>query len=60
MSGAIEQPKRRGRPPRLDPADRGQVVSLRVSGAERRDKLKRLGREWLERAIDEAPEPSNS
>lgn len=57
MSVAPEQPKRRGRPPRLDPADRAEVITMRVSGAERRAKLRRLGRAWLERAIDEATEP---
>lgn len=31
---------------------------MRVSGAERRAKLRRLGREWLERAIDQAAEPT--
>ncbi|MBB3193915.1 hypothetical protein FHS28_001300 [Roseateles terrae] len=58
MSGVIEQRKRRGRPARLDPDYRGQLVSLRVSGAERRAKLKRPGREWLQQAIDAAKEPN--
>jgi hypothetical protein len=30
------------------------VVTMRISRAARRAKLKRLGREWLERAIDRA------
>ncbi len=54
--GAPAPPKRIGRPPL--PADQRRdvkIVSVRVEGAERREKLKRLGRAWLERAIDEAP-----
>lgn len=63
MSGALVPPKRRGRPPgtggpRLEPEERAEVVSVRVAGAERRAKLRRLGRDWLERAIDAAEEPA--
>lgn len=48
-------PKRLGRPP-LQPEQRKDVliVSMRIEGAERRAKLRQLGREWLERAIDRA------
>jgi hypothetical protein len=52
------QPKRRGRPP-LPPEQRKdtEVMTVRVEGAERRAKFRRLGRDWLERAIDRAKEP---
>lgn len=48
------EPKRRGRPP-LPPEQRREtpVRSVRLDDA-RWAKLQRLGREWLERAIDRA------
>lgn len=58
----VDAPKRRGRPkgsggPRLSAEEKGEVTTIRVAGAERRAKLRRLGREWLEQAIDRAREP---
>ena len=59
------EPKRRGRKPgpqgaRLEPDKKGEVISMRVAGEERRAKLRRLGRDWLEGAIDRAKEPVDS
>lgn len=58
------QPKRRGRPPgstgpRLSPEDATQPRSMRLNDA-RWEKLQRLGRDWLEREIDLARDPSDS
>lgn len=58
----VDAPKRRGRTkgsirPRLSAEEKGEVISIRVAGTERRAKLRRLGREWLEQAIDRAREP---
>lgn len=56
---AKPEPKRpRGRPPgtggpRLAPEDMTKVRSVRLND-ERWEKLKKLGREWLEQAIDRA------
>lgn len=55
-------PKRRGRPPgssgpRLSPENATQPRSMRLNDA-RWAKLQRLGRDWLERAIDDAQEPT--
>lgn len=49
------QAKRRGRPP-LAPEDVTQPRSVRLNDA-RWEKLQRLGRKWLEGAIDRAKEP---
>ena len=54
-------PKRRGRPPgsggpRLAPEDATKPRSVRLNEA-RWEKLQRLGRDWLEVAIDRAREP---
>ena len=48
-----------GRPP-APPEQRKdvEVVTTRMEGAERRAKFRRLGREWLEAAVDRAKEPS--
>lgn len=47
-----------GRPPVPDAEKRDvQVVTVRMEGADRRAKFRRLGREWLERAVDEAVDP---
>lgn len=47
-----------GRPPVPDEEKKDvQVVTSRMEGAERRAKFKRLGRAWLERAVDEAVDP---
>lgn len=59
-----EAPKRRGRPPgpgvpRLAPQDATKPRSVRLNKA-RWEKLQRLGRGWLEAAIDRAQEPANS
>lgn len=59
-----QQPKRRGRPPgsggpRLAPEDATKPRSVRLNDA-RWDKLQRLGRSWLEGAIDRAREPVDS
>lgn len=43
------------------PADQRKdvlVVAVRIEGAERRAKFRRLGRQWLEAAIDRAKETS--
>lgn len=61
---APEQPKRRGRPPgsggpRLAPEDATKPRSVRLNDA-RWAKLKRLGSDWLEGAIDRAREPVDS
>lgn len=48
-----KQPAKRGRPAILKPAERTKPRSIRLSDA-RWAKLMRLGREWLERAIDAA------
>lgn len=55
-----QQPKRLGRPP-LPPEQRKTtpVRSIRIDD-ERWAKLQRLGREWLERAIDRARETESS
>lgn len=58
------QPKRRGRPlgssgPRLAPEDATKPRSVRLNEA-RWEKLQRLGRDWLEGAIDCAQEPVDS
>jgi len=58
MTTTPAQPKRRGRPPgtggpRLAPEDATKPRSVRLDDA-RWAKLKGLGREWLERAIDRA------
>lgn len=50
---APEQPKRRGRPPVLSEADQTKPRSVRLDDA-RWAKLKVLGRDWLEQAIDRA------
>lgn len=54
---AAPEPKRRGRPPGsgLPPAERTKPRSVRLDEA-RWSKLKRLGTDWLERAIDRARE----
>lgn len=49
-------PKRRGRPPVLSEADQTKPRSVRLN-QQRWDKLKSLGTEWLERAIDRAKLP---
>lgn len=64
MSTAPEQPKRRGRPPgssgpRLAPEDATKPRSVRLNEA-RWEKIQRLGRDWLEAAIDRAREPVDS
>lgn len=53
MSASPEQPKRRGRPPVLSEADQTKPRSVRLDDA-RWAKLKVLGRDWLEQAIDRA------
>lgn len=53
MSASPEQPKRRGRPPVLSEADQTKPRSVRLN-QQRWDKLKSLGRDWLEQAIDRA------
>lgn len=53
-----QPPKNRGGRPRIAPEDRAEVVAMRISGAARREKLRQLGRAWLERAIDRA-RPAN-
>ncbi|WP_321946581.1 hypothetical protein [Paraburkholderia sp. J10-1] len=56
-----QEPKRRGRPPLPEGAIRSDKHprSVRLSD-EQWAKLQRLGREWLEDAIDRAREPLNS
>lgn len=59
-----ESPKRRGRPPgsggpRLAPENVTKPRSVRLNEA-RWEKLQRLGRAWLEGAIDRAREPADS
>lgn len=44
--------KQRGRPT-LPPEEKAQVVSIRLTPA-RREKLRLLGSDWLNRAIDRA------
>lgn len=53
MSTTPEQPRRRGRPTVLSEADQTKPRSVRLDDA-RWAKLKVLGRDWLERAIDRA------
>lgn len=53
MSAAPEQPRRRGRPSVLSEADQTKPRSVRLN-QQRWDKLKSLGTEWLEQAIDRA------
>lgn len=54
---AAEKPKRLGRPP-LPPEQRRGVTPARTVRLDdaRWEKLRRLGREWLEHAIDQARE----
>lgn len=57
------KPKRRGRPlgyspgPRLPPEDKTKPRSVRLNDS-RWEKLKQLGTDWLEEAIDRADAPS--
>ena len=37
-----------------------QIVAVRIEGADRRAKFRRLGRQWLEAAIDRAKETSSA
>lgn len=55
-----DQPKRIGRPP-LPPEQRKDVhhVTTRITGKARAEKFRRLGREWLERKLDEEPDHGN-
>lgn len=54
---SADQPNRGGRPP-LPPEQRNTTPARTVRlNDERWAKLRRLGREWLERAIDRAKEP---
>lgn len=55
VNGELVTLAKRGRPT-LPPEDRAQVRSIRLTDA-RWDKLRRLGSEWLARAIDRAKEP---
>lgn len=57
MSDAPEQPKRRGRPPVLQPEQQTKPRSVRLSDA-RWEKLKLLGSDWLAQAIDRAKAPA--
>lgn len=58
---SIEETKRRGRPlgTGAPPEEQRKVCTVRLNAA-RRAKLKRLGSEWLENAIDKAPEPKQT
>lgn len=55
MTDQQQPAKRRGRPELPEDERRDvKIVSMRIEGAERRAKLKRLGRAWVERQIDRA------
>lgn len=50
------EPKPRGRPPTLTPEEKTQPRTIRLTDG-RWEKLRRLGSQWLARAIDKAKEP---
>jgi hypothetical protein len=55
----MDAPKRQRGRPELPEDERTKTRSVRLNDA-RWDKLKRLGMDWLARAIDRAKEPTES